>query len=170
MYVELRWWIRIEYINVCRTKVLWYLTLYVLYLSKTGLLWTTYLIEIDFSSPDFLGPFLTIFVTVVHISHNTAQKNNLSRLYLIIYLAPGYCVFPRLTSSCILSILNGVTISGKVRFCAIDLGTPTWSIRRFGSGVITVRAEKSTRFPIKFPLILPSLLYTTEFIHLINQN
>ena len=61
----------------CRTKVLWYLTLYVLYLSKTGLLWTTNLIEIDFSSPDFLscpGPFLTIFVTVVHISHNTAQK------------------------------------------------------------------------------------------------
>lgn len=26
----------------------------------------------------------------------------------------------------------------------------------FGSGVITVRAEKSTLFPIKFPLILPS--------------
>lgn len=26
-----------------------------------------------------------------------------------------------------------------------------------GSGVITVRAEKSTRFPIKFPLIRPSL-------------
>jgi hypothetical protein len=32
----------------------------------------------------------------------------------------------------------------------------TWSIARFGSGVMTVLAEKSTRFPIKFPLIRPS--------------
>lgn len=54
------------------------------------------------------------------------------------------------------SRLNGVTISGNVRFCAIDLGTPTWSIWRLGSGVMTVRAEKSTRFPIKFPRIRPS--------------
>mmetsp|Transcript_7611 Transcript_7611/g.21334 ORF Transcript_7611/g.21334 Transcript_7611/m.21334 type:complete len:210 (+) Transcript_7611:4072-4701(+) len=39
----------------------------------------------------------------------------------------------------------------------MDRGTPTWSTLRFGSAVITVLAEKSTRFPIKLPLIRPSL-------------
>ena len=57
-----------------------------------------------------------------------------------------------------LSMLKGVTNSGYVKLVAMDLGTPTWSIKRLGSAVITVRAEKSTRFPIRFPLILPSLL------------
>ena len=41
----------------------------------------------------------------------------------------------------------------------------TWSIRRFGSGVMTVRAEKSTRLPIKFPRIRPSLLYTKTSVY-----
>jgi len=59
-----------------------------------------------------------------------------------------------------LSILKGVTISGKVRFCAMVRGTPTWSIRRFGSGVMTVRAEKSTRFPIRLPRIRPSFAFS----------
>ena len=72
-------------------------------------------------------------------------------------MAPGYCELPRRTSSCILSMLNGVTISGKVMFCAMLRGTPTWSMRRFGSGVMTVRAEKSTRLPIRLPRMRPSL-------------
>lgn len=59
-----------------------------------------------------------------------------------------------------LSILNGVTRSGKVIFCAMDLGTPTWSILKLGSGVMTVLAEKSTRFPIKFPLTRPSFPFS----------
>ena len=58
-----------------------------------------------------------------------------------------------------LSILNGVTISGKVRFWAMVRGTPTWSISRLGSGVMTARAEKSTLFPMRFPLTRPSLLF-----------
>lgn len=62
-----------------------------------------------------------------------------------------------------LSMLNGVTISGKVRFWAIVRGTPTWSIDKLGSGVITARAEKSTRFPIRFPLTRPSLLFNLCF-------
>lgn len=45
-------------------------------------------------------------------------------------------------------------------------GTPTWSIDRLGSGVITARAEKSTRFPIKFPLTRPSLLFSLCFTDL----
>ena len=49
-----------------------------------------------------------------------------SPLSLMIYLAPGYCESPRCTSSCSFSRLNGVTISGNVIFCAIDLGTPTY--------------------------------------------
>ena len=56
-----------------------------------------------------------------------------------------------------LSMLNGVTISGKVRFCAMLLGTPTCVMANMGSGVITVLPEKSTRFPIKLPRIRPSL-------------
>ena len=61
-------------------------------------------------------------------------------------------------------MLNGVTISGKVRFWAIDRGTPTWSILRLGSGVITVRAEKSTLLPMRFPRIRPSLPFKRALI------
>ena len=39
-------------------------------------------------------------------------------------------------------------------------GTPTWSILKLESGVITVRAEKSTLFPIKFPRMRPSLPFS----------
>ena len=60
-------------------------------------------------------------------------------------------------------MLKGVTISGNVMFCATERGTPTWSIRKFGSGVMTVRAEKSTRFPIKLPRIRPSLPFKRAF-------
>jgi hypothetical protein len=55
-----------------------------------------------------------------------------------------------------LSMLKGVTISGYVKFSAIDRGTPTWLMLMLGSGVITVRAEKSTRLPIRLPRIRPS--------------
>merc|ERR1740123_2284143 len=78
----------------------------------------------------------------------------------MMYLAPGYWLLPLLTRACILSMLKGVTISGKVRFWAMLLGTPTWSILRLGSGVMTVLALKSTLLPIKFPLILPSLPFS----------
>ena len=40
---------------------------------------------------------------------------------------------------------------------AIERGTPTSSMARLGSGVITVRAEKSTRLPIRLPRMRPSL-------------
>lgn len=65
-----------------------------------------------------------------------------------------------------LSMLNGVTSSGNVIFWAMERGTPTWSILRLGSGVMTVLAEKSTRFPIKLPLTRPSFpfnLCLTDF-------
>lgn len=54
-------------------------------------------------------------------------------------------------------MLYGVTVSGYVRFRAMLQGTPSSSMFIVGSGVMTVRAEKSTRFPIKLPLIRPSL-------------
>lgn len=65
-----------------------------------------------------------------------------------------------------LSILNGVTISGKVRFCAMVRGTPIVSMGRLGSGVMTVRAEKSTRLPIKLPRMRPSLPFSRCLIDL----
>ena len=44
----------------------------------------------------------------------------------------------------------------KCKFKATLNGTPSSLILMFGSGVITLRAEKSTRLPIRFPLIRPS--------------
>mmetsp|Transcript_22490 Transcript_22490/g.69467 ORF Transcript_22490/g.69467 Transcript_22490/m.69467 type:complete len:260 (+) Transcript_22490:3492-4271(+) len=39
----------------------------------------------------------------------------------------------------------------------MERGTPTWSTERFGSAVMTVRAEKSTRLPMRLPRMRPSL-------------
>ena len=73
------------------------------------------------------------------------------------YLAPGQTSGPFLTSAESSWTLYGATLSGTVNVFAMLLGTPTWSTDRFGSAVITVRAEKSTRFPIRFPRMRPSL-------------
>ena len=40
---------------------------------------------------------------------------------------------------------------------AIERGTPSSSMPMFGSGVMTVRAEKSTRLPMRLPRTRPSL-------------
>ena len=61
-------------------------------------------------------------------------------------------------------MLNGVTVSQIVIVRAILRGTPTSSKLKFGSGVITVRAEKSTRFPIKFPRRRPSFPFKRALI------
>lgn len=61
-------------------------------------------------------------------------------------------------------MLYGVTVSGYVRFKAILQGTPSWSMLMVGSGVMTVRAEKSTRLPIKLPLIRPS--FALSLLHI----
>jgi hypothetical protein len=60
-----------------------------------------------------------------------------------------------------------VTVSGKVRFIAIDFGTPSSSRLRLGSGDTTVLAEKSTRFPIIFFLNLPSFPLNRSLIDFI---
>ena len=71
--------------------------------------------------------------------------------------APGCSVGPFATRALSSWILKGVTRVGTVKFIATLLGTPTWWIPKLGSAVMTVRAEKSTRFPIKLPRIRPSL-------------
>ena len=53
-------------------------------------------------------------------------------------------------------MLCAFTISGKVRFIAIFSGTPSSSMSMLGSGVMTLRAEKSTRLPIRLPRMRPS--------------
>mmetsp|Transcript_48347 Transcript_48347/g.161225 ORF Transcript_48347/g.161225 Transcript_48347/m.161225 type:complete len:346 (+) Transcript_48347:3334-4371(+) len=75
----------------------------------------------------------------------------------MMYRAPGSSSGPLSTSSCSRSMLKGVTTSGNVRLRAMVRGTPTSSMARFGSPVMTVRAEKSTRFPIRLPRTRPSL-------------
>lgn len=49
-----------------------------------------------------------------------------------------------------------LTFSGKVRILATCTGTATSSIRRLGSGEMTVLPEKSTRFPDRLPRKRPS--------------
>jgi len=75
---------------------------------------------------------------------------------LMMCLAPGWVVGPFATSCAIRLMLYGVTSSGTVRFIATDRGTPTWSMPKFGSAVMTVRAEKSTRLPMRLPRNRPS--------------
>lgn len=61
-------------------------------------------------------------------------------------------------------MLWDVTVSGTVILVATRRGTPTWSKAIPGSGVITDLAEKSTLFPIRFPLSLPSLPFSLSLI------
>lgn len=72
-------------------------------------------------------------------------------------LAPGYILVPFKTSFRIASMLKSVTRSGYVNVIAISIGTATSSISKFGSGDITVRAEKLTRFPDRCLRNRPSL-------------
>lgn len=53
------------------------------------------------------------------------------------------------------------TFSGNVRILATWTGTATSSIRRLGSGEMTVRPEKSTLFPERLPLNRPKKIKTT---------
>lgn len=71
-------------------------------------------------------------------------------------ISPGEGIVP-VPSTADRSMLYGVTVSGKVSMRASDRGTPTWSMLMRGSGVITVRALKSTRLPIRLPRMRPSL-------------
>ena len=53
-----------------------------------------------------------------------------------------------------------VTCSGYVIFIAMSRGTPTSQIARFGSGEMTVRPEKFTRFPERLPRKRPCLPFS----------
>ena len=53
---------------------------------------------------------------------------------------------------------------GLVIFFAILIGTPNSLIDTLASGVITERALKSTRFPIRLPLTRPTLPPNRIFI------
>mmetsp|Transcript_27825 Transcript_27825/g.91056 ORF Transcript_27825/g.91056 Transcript_27825/m.91056 type:complete len:322 (-) Transcript_27825:482-1447(-) len=64
---------------------------------------------------------------------------------------------PLVTSFWRRSLLYGVTVSGKVMLSAMERGTPSSSRARLGSGVMTERAEKSTRLPMRLPRIRPDL-------------
>ena len=63
---------------------------------------------------------------------------------------------PTSTSPLSTSKLYGVTTSGMVKFVAMLQGTPSWSMSITESPVMTVRAEKSTRLPIRLPRTRPS--------------
>ena len=79
--------------------------------------------------------------------------------------APGYSSGPFCINFVKKLLLRSFTFTGLVIFIAIFIGTPNWRIDKFGSPVITERALKSTRFPIRFPLIRPYLLFKRSIIH-----
>ena len=81
-------------------------------------------------------------------------------------LQPGYRYAPLRTRACSAVRLNSVTTSGKVSLWAMICGTPSWSRSRFGSGVMTDRAEKFTRLPLRLPRMRPSLPLIRLFTHL----
>mmetsp|Transcript_5070 Transcript_5070/g.20351 ORF Transcript_5070/g.20351 Transcript_5070/m.20351 type:complete len:219 (-) Transcript_5070:623-1279(-) len=84
-------------------------------------------------------------------------------------VSPGGGCGPFSTSFLKRSMLYGVTVSGYVMFSAMDHGTPSSSSIRLGSGVITVRAEKSTRLPIKLPRIRPAFPLSRSEMDLIGR-
>ena len=61
-------------------------------------------------------------------------------------------------------MLYGVTVSGNVMFSAMLHGTPSSSTDRLGSGVMTLRALKSTRLPIRFPRMRPPLPFSRSLM------
>ncbi|MBA7480247.1 hypothetical protein ES707_15696 [subsurface metagenome] len=64
------------------------------------------------------------------------------------------------TSLFISSRFLSVMMSGTVSRTAMCMGTPTSLMSRFGSGEITVLAEKSTLFPERLPLNRPSFPFS----------
>ena len=78
-----------------------------------------------------------------------------SRMMYFAPVSPGGGCGPFSTSFFSRSMLYGVTVSGYVMLSAMLHGTPSSSSIKLGSGVMTVRAEKSTRFPIRFPRMRP---------------
>ena len=107
-----------------------------------------------------------IFFPIIYLVFDRRLLKNiyLQRKLEMFYLTTHSIHFLQRATLSYLSMLKGVTISGKVRFCAILLGTPTWYSLRLGSGVMTVRPEKSTRFPIKLPRTRPSFPFSLCFI------
>jgi hypothetical protein len=73
------------------------------------------------------------------------------------WFAPGHTSGPFRMHARSFSMLWSMTFSGNVMIFATCRGTPTCVISRFGSGEMTVRAEKSTRFPDKLPRKRPLL-------------
>ena len=71
--------------------------------------------------------------------------------------------------SAYLSRLKGVTVSGKVKFNAMVQGTPSSSMPMLGSPVITVRALKSTRLPMRLPLMRPLLPFSLWLMDLMGR-
>ena len=67
---------------------------------------------------------------------------------------------PRATISLIFSMLCSLTCTGTVSSLAAMMGTPTSLMDSRGSGEMTVRAEKFTRFPDRLDLKRPSLPFS----------
>ena len=88
-------------------------------------------------------------------SRSAYRSEMFSPFFFSRIFAPGYSSGPFRTSLLKKLLFKSFTVIGFVIFFAIFSGIPSSRIDKFGSGVMTERAEKSTRFPIKFPLTRP---------------
>ena len=79
--------------------------------------------------------------------------------------APGYVSGPFSINFIKKSRFRSLTVTGLVIFLAILRGTPNCLIDKFGSPVMTERALKSTRLPIKLPRIRPFLELRRPMMH-----
>lgn len=68
-----------------------------------------------------------------------------------------------------LSMLWSLTVSGYVRLSAMLQGTPNSSMAMLGSPEMTVRAEKSTRLPMRLPRTLPDLPFRRWLIDMMGR-
>jgi len=80
--------------------------------------------------------------------------------------APGYSSGPLRTSLVSMRRFMSFTTTGFVMFFAILRGTPSSLMERLGSGVMTDRAEKSTRLPMRLPRTRPPLPFRRSLMDL----
>lgn len=88
--------------------------------------------------------------------HDSLNENNHLKTGRHVPAYPGYWFGPLMTISLSIWKFRGVTLWGKVSLDANTIGMPISLVAIYGSGEMTERAAKFTRFPIMCILKRPS--------------
>ena len=124
------------------------------------------ILQVAFHNPSVLQKRVRLFVSAKidpvacisnHLSHSRISVRTSSDNFLWV------CNIYGITGTNLICVANkrtgghGSPRSEYIKVIAIDLGMPTSSNSKYGSPVMTVRAEKSIHFPIRLPQRRPSL-------------